>query len=340
MHTLSPVKKAGSMVSCACSQMPVRIDGYTDVETESWLPAGLYDVLEDHFGFYSDGSYQVSATPQNLYSFFEVFEIDMALTLMNCGLRTVKEATQFLDWTGYGWLANYSNADSVRFACKHGIDVNDFIDVFFSHKNYAKTADRNLSDALNFLSDFETYKSRTALACMIASGEVKLAHVREVGYDLINECVDSELLHKALKRVSDSADEGETLVYTSADLNAMLAKCRGRQDMLRRLKIMDSYDIRTATSAKHLGFLSNYSWSRISLSAECFLYADDLFGVLRATSVEEQVGQLISTELVKGLCEAKVDLEFAAPLILKGEKVERITAMSAGVHTSMTEGWL
>jgi hypothetical protein len=128
--------------------------------------------------------------------------------------------------------------------------------------------------------------------------------------------------------------------HTPADLRELLAKCRDRQDMLRRLKIMDTFDIRTASTVKHLGFLSGFHWNRASLSAECFIYGDNLFGELYAKSNGEPVGHFLSTELIKGLFEGQVDIEFAAPLILKGEKTERIVAMSAGVHTSMTEGWL
>jgi hypothetical protein len=339
MQTLYADQKVNGMTSCACSKKPIRIDGYTSLDFEEIFPIGLSDTLEDHFGYASGGSYGIHATPHIIYSFLQAFEADIALTLMNYGFGTVREAIQFLDWSGHGWIENYENEKTAHFACKNGIDVNDYLDVLFTHKQ-APQRDNLITDSLVFLRDCTTSKARTSLACLISSGGVLLSHVEAVGYDLIKECVDSEYLHKALKELRYSGDKWSEVKHTPADLRELLAKCRDRQDMLRRLKIMDTFDIRTASTVKHLGFLSGFHWNRASLSAECFIYGDNLFGELYAKSNGEPVGHFLSTELIKGLFEGQVDIEFAAPLILKGEKTERIVAMSAGVHTSMTEGWL
>lgn len=337
MQTFKAEQKV-TATSCACSKQPIRIDGYTSLDFEIF-PIGLSETLEDHFGYSSGGSYGIHTTPQNIYSFLQVFEADIALTLMNYGFSTVKEAIQFLDWSGHGWIGNYENQHSAHFACKNGIDVNDYLDVLFAHKE-APQKDDLLMDSLAFLRDCNTAKARTSLAGLISSGDVLLSHVEAVGYDRIKECVDSEYLHKALKGLRYSGDKWSEVTHSPADVREMLNKCRDRQDMLRRLKIMDTYDISTASTVKHLGFLSGFHWNRAALSAECFIYGDNLFGAVRDKSDGEPAGQLLSTELIKGLYEEKVEVEFAAPLILKGEKGDRIVAMYAGVHTAMTEGWL
>jgi hypothetical protein len=339
MQTLKADYKVNAMTSCACSQQPIRIDGYTSLDFEEIFPIGLSDALEHHFGYAYSGSYGIHATPHSVYSFLQAFEADIALTLMNYGFGTVKEAMQFLDWSGHGWIGNYENQHSAHFACKNGIDVNDYLDVLFTYR-LTHQRDDLLIDSLMFLRDCKTAKTRTSLACLISSGEVLRSHVEAVGYDLIKDCVDSEYLHKALKELRYSGDKWSEVKHTPADVRELLAKCRDRQDMLRRLKIMDTFDIRTASTVKHLGFLSGFHWNRASLSSECFIYGDNLFGAVRDKRDGEPAGQLLSTELIKGLFEGKVDIEFAAPLILKGEKTDRIVAMFAGVHTSMTEGWL
>jgi hypothetical protein len=317
----------------------IRIDGYTSLDFEAMFPTGLSAILEDHFGYSTGDNYGIRATPQIIYSFLQVFEADIALILMSYGFGTVKEAMQFLDWSGYGWIGNYENQHTAHFACKNGIDVNDYLDALFAYRQSPQRDDL-LLDSLAFLRDCKTAKTRTALACLISSGDVLLSHVEAVGHDLIKDCVDSEYLHKALKELRFSGDKWSEVKHTPADVRELLAKCRDRQDMLRRLKIMDTFDIRTASAVKHLGFLSGFHWNRASLSAECFIYGDNLFGAVRDKSDGEPAGQLLSTELIKGLFDGKVEIEFAAPLIIKGEKTDRIVAMSAGVHTSMTEGWL
>lgn len=336
MRTLSLEHKLQRGVTCSCPDSKVSLQGYTSPDTEFWLPLDLSEALEGHFGFFTDGYYSFTAAPSEVYALFANFEIDMALTLMNYGIRSVKEALAILDWIGYGWVSNTKNSASSKFACETGIDVNDFLDAYFASNDQYGAQNTSFFDSLLFLCECVTFRTKTSLACLIAAGQVRLSDVQEIGFELISECVDSERLHHALKRIK-YGEEG----FTTEAITTLLKKGGFRRDMLRRLKIMEAFNPVVAIEAKHLGYLSNYDWTRANCSSKQFAYADELFGMVYGQNNSgKTVSELISLDLSKALCDADADMSVAAPLIINQEKPEHIVAVSAGIHTAMTDGWL
>jgi len=340
MRTLQGITQGIGAVKCGCSAAPVRIDGYAPHDFEQWFPEDLSQALKDHFGHYNDGPYGFSVAPRLVYSFLAAFEPDMALTLLSYGFSSLGEAEVFLSWAGFEWIGNGDNYAETKFACLHGIDVNDYLDVIFNKPSPQGKQHSLVMDALYFLNDCASRFARGTLAALISSDAVKLSHVDEIGYELLDMCIDSEHLHTVLKelyRIDDPWDEGPG--YTPAEVRAILEKSPDRQNMIRRLRLLKRLGPEVALEVNSLGFLFNFHESFIfSLPPESVIYADKLFSRMKQEATP--IRDLITNDVVKILSEAKVDLDFAAPLLFKKETPERIAAMFAGVHTSMTEGWL
>ena len=330
---------------CSCSPMQQRFEGYTSVAMAEWFPEGLTEMLAEHFGHQHEGSYFFKAAPRTVYSFLAEFEADTALLLLSYGFKTVADARDFLHYSGYGYMGSDENADTAWLACAHGVAVDNYLDIYDSRK-HSLGENRYMEDALIFLTGFTSDKYFGGMASLISADEVRLSHVEEIGYDVITHCVDSEHLTKALKDLRNYEEmrkvgtQFEGPGYTTEDVRNLLLKCGERQAMLRRLKFMDLFGFKTAFNAVHLGYLSSLiGRSGFGYNAELFTYADELFGVMKKLS-DKNIGDILTADVVAPLHEAKVPSEFAAEKLLAGEPIKRIVALSAGVHTSITEGWL
>jgi hypothetical protein len=324
---------------CRCSVMSRKYSGYTSPDTALWLPDGLHLRFTEHFKYSHNGDYSFNAAPHTVYSFFAEFDLDIALFLLSYGIQTVGEANEYLSLFGYGWLACGENAHTSKLACLYGISVDDYIDLHIMQK---KTVTENtfLKDALTFMHACQSAKRPASAASLISSDQISLKHIEEIGYDLIGHCIDSEHMTAALRDLRHTYGDFDGPGYTTKDLKVLLEKCNNSQEMIRRLKIMNLFGYKPAFDAVHLGYLSDLlGYKGYRLSPEQIAYADHLFGVLKGDS-EKAVGSLIPQTVITPLCEANVPAEFAAEKLRAGETTDRIVAMNAGVHTSMTEGWL
>lgn len=324
---------------CHCSSLMRPFDGYTSADLNTWFPDELHKMLEEHSGYPHTGHYSFNAVPHTVYSFLAEFEVDVALVLLDHGFRSTSGARELLDHCGYGWMVSDDNYSTVKTACKEGIAVDDYLDIHFNHKR-TPTNNGFFEDALSFLTFCASDQYTGGIASLIAANEIRLSHVEEIGYELIGKCVDSDYLIKVLKELHDVGAQFGGPGYTTKDVRNLLTKCGNRQAMIRRLKIMDLFGFKTAFEAVHLGYLSELiGYKGQGCSPELVAYADNLFGVLKADS-EKTVGDKIPLKVVSLLCEGNVPAEYAAEKLHAGEAPARIVAMSAGVHTSMTEGWL
>lgn len=338
MKTKQESGKFKSAKLCGCSPFPRSFEGYTSAGMLNWFPSDLVGMLTEHFGYAHEGYYSFRAPSHTVYSFLENFEADTAIMLLGYGFKTVAEASDFLHYCGYGYLGSDENADTVRLACTHGVPVDDYLDIHFNQK-LSPGESNYMEDALVFLIGLNSDKHSGGIANSISSDQIKLSHVEEIGYDLISQCVDSEYLSKVLTELRHVGEKfGPD--YTTEDVRNLLTKCPDRQAMIRRLKLMCMFDFKTAFDAVHLAYLTNLvGRSRYGFSPELLAYADELFGAMKKNS-DKNIGDILTPNVVTPLHEGKVPAGFAAEKLLAGEPVKRIVALSAGVHTSMTEGWL
>lgn len=333
--TTHPVDKA----DCSCPNVPLRFEGYTAADT-LWLPEELVVALNERSENGYETHYSFFATPRTVYSFLAEFEPDLALTLLHHGFKTVDDALEFLDWSGHGWITNNDNRRTVKVACRDGITVDDYLDVVYA-RNWRKVNDDLVMDAVCFLRDCRSTRTVSAMAVMIASGEISSRDVDAVGLDLVSECPDSEHLQNAFKDLhAVRGGDWDGPGYTPEDLRLLLLKGESRQGMIRRLKVLRLFDMETAMSVQHTGFIANLlPGTSFGITAKQVLYGDRLFGEME--NGEGAVRQnILNREVIKKLCDAGVDPVAAAPLLLQKETIDRVIAMSHGVHTSMTDGWL
>lgn len=342
----TPIDSMKKSVLCACPDVPVLLDGFVSVDYDRTVPPELLDELIDHFKVELGTGYTIRIQPRIAYSFLGSFEPDLALTLMNYGFTSVYDAMDFLDWCDYGWLRNASWLSDAKFACANGIPVETFLDAQYT--NLQGFHQRHfLKEALDTVSKLDPLRANHELACDIASDRISTVHIEEVGHGLIANCSDSEYLRTALSTIKSNGTYKAETDYTTDDLRAILTKCDGdRQEMIRRLKLLTCFDAKTAMSVKYYGFISNITAGprpQAQYSSAFILYADSLYGAARKVRSEDDttpIQQRLTLRLMSPLFEEKVDVDFAAPLIFKGETTDRIIAMHAGVHNVMTEGWL